>query len=71
MLLGVSEVSHWIMMRRTSGKCNIVKLIPIGLSRFGLSVSLYVILTTQGVSLRCLWPLLRTQQLTHNHPRNE
>jgi len=58
------------MMRRTSGKYNIVKLIPIGLSRFGLSVSLYVILTTQGVSLRCLGPL-RAQQLTHNHPRNE
>ena len=35
---------------------NIVELIPIKLEPFELSVSLYVILTTQGVFLRCLSP---------------
>ena len=36
----------------------IVELIPIGLNSFGYMVSLYVILITQGVSLRCLSHLI-------------
>ena len=39
-----------------SGLDNIVELIPIALMHFGLSVSLYIILTTQESSPRYLSP---------------
>ena len=42
------------MVRWMSGLDNIVELIPIALMPFGLSVSLYIILTTQESSPRCL-----------------